>query len=441
MGKLKRFALGTVITATALAGLTGLWYRSHYTLPPIIEGNIILPSPNGFDTLQDALKLTAMEHDGVTIRPKPIPGSSPTRYMTFPLPKRLELVQANAASIAKTREALAQKYLTPPHGSAGLKGAPLRDQARVLIFAGDTYADSGNLPEAVRCYLDAIESGVAIPHGGSVIPFLYGTACEALGHKALSGLVDKLDAKTARMAAERLAQIEQERTPFPEILHQENHNLYHEMQRLFTSNPLTAWKNTRQYFGMSDEMAAFTASMIGEEKPAPPSLAEKVRVGTLQVVVTYQGPGPTIEELDRWMNEAARQSQLPWGPQRPPLREPEHNLLARIIGPVFAQTEFHDLRVRTNLALLQTRLRLRATLLETGRYPTTLEHLPIDPFSPTRNPLSYRSDGKTFTLWSVGPDARDNNGTPILAPDGDRQRRPNILANSLGDIVAGISTW
>lgn len=436
MSKLKRLGIGAGITTVALTCLMGFWYKSHYSLPVIIEGKYAIPNPNGFDTLQDAIKLTVMEKDGITVRPKLVPDSSPTRYVTHSLSDRLKLVTANAASIAKTREALAQEYRTPPHGSAAVKGIPLRDQARMLVFAGDAYTDTGNLPEAARCYLDAIELGIAIPHGGAVMPLLYGINCETMGSTALDTLVEKLDTKTARAAAERLAKLEQERTPFSEILYQENHGLHHEMANLFTRNPVTAWKNTGTYFGASSEALDLVSTIAGQEKPEPPSLADKAMSAGMQAYVAYQGPGPTITELNGWMSKVAEQSKLPWGPQRPPLKEPDANLLARIIGPVFSQTEFHYRKAHTNLALLQTKLQLRATFLETGRYPATLENLPIDPFSPTRSPLSYRSDGKTYTLWSVGPDAQDDNGTPPSSSSKDTKRKPRINVTSQGDILA-----
>ncbi|MGC4043585.1 MAG: hypothetical protein QM758_07245 [Armatimonas sp.] len=402
-------------------------------MPPIEEGRYTTLHPNGYDTLQDALKFTVMEKDGVTVRPKRVSDSYPTRYVTFSLPDRLKLVQANAASIAKTREALAQQYRFPPHNTDTHVGKPLRDQAYMLIIAGETYADSGNLPEASRCILDAIELGVTIPHGGGIMPFLWGTACENMGMAALNRLLEKLDAKTARAAADRLARIEQKRTPFPEILYQENHGLHHEMEKLFTQSPLTAWRNIgTNYYGVS----TFTSALLGETGGGNPSLADKARLVGLQTLVTYQGPGPTITKLDDWMHTLAEQSKLPWGPQRPALKEPNGNVLAQFIGPVFTWTEFKDVQARTNLVLVKTKLRLRATFLETGCYPAKLENLPSDPFSPTRSPLKYRSDGQTFTLWSVGPDAADNGGTPPPPPDSDKTRKPAIHVDTQGDILA-----
>lgn len=433
MSKLKRLGIGAGITTVALTCLMGFWYKSHYSLPVIIEGKYAIPHPNGFDTLQDAIKLTVLEQDGIAVSPKAL-SYNPIRYPNQPLAGRMKLMEANQASIAKTREALAQAYRNPPHPNTESLGRHLRDQARMLVFAGQANAEAGNPKEAARYYLDAIELGVAIPHGGRVLPLLFGHFCETMGTTALSELVENLDAETALAAADRIAKIEQERTPFPEVLYWENHGLYHEMATLFAGSPITTWKNVGTTYS---SMSAFTSFVVGaEEETQPPPLEDKVRVALLQVIVTYQGPGPTIQELDRWISALTEQSKQPWGPQRPPLKEPAGNLIAQLIGPMFSQTEFYDLQARANMALLQTRLRLHAGFLETGRYPATLENLPIDPFSPARSPLSYRSDGKTYTLWSVGPDAKDDNGTPPSSSGKDTKRKPRINVTSQGDIVA-----
>ena len=99
------------------------------------------------------------------------------------------------------------------------------------------------------------------------------------------------------------------------------------------------------------------------------------------------------------------------------------------------------------------RLALRAHQLERGAPPPNLQTLvpdyikavPIDPFGKGA-PLRYKTDGKTYVLWSIGPDGIDNGGTPVpwfnpkrvrkLYAD-ERERLPHVNDDSLGDIVAG----
>jgi uncharacterized RDD family membrane protein YckC/type II secretory pathway pseudopilin PulG len=64
----------------------------------------------------------------------------------------------------------------------------------------------------------------------------------------------------------------------------------------------------------------------------------------------------------------------------------------------------------------------------TGEFPTFLisrvGQIPRDPFNKGR-PYRYRSDGATFTLWSIGPDRRDNAAMirydPLLTRGANRQ--------------------
>ena len=91
---------------------------------------------------------------------------------------------------------------------------------------------------------------------------------------------------------------------------------------------------------------------------------------------------------------------------------------------------------RAESQLLQGYLLLRAVRLETGHYPDEAEAaklLPTDPFSPTRAPLRYRHDSaEKLTLWSVGPNADDDDGVPGKQVAG-KEGMP-------GDLVAPVPT-
>ncbi|MGC4043582.1 MAG: hypothetical protein QM758_07230 [Armatimonas sp.] len=439
MSKLKRFGIGVGITTVVMGCLTGCWYKGHYVLPPVSEHSVDLPTLNGFDTLQEAIGLAVMEKDGVPVVPKML-SYSPPRYKTYPLAARLKLVTANEPALRKTREALAQVYVIPPGTDSTKLGKSQRDQARMQIFAGDTYAAAGNLSDAAICYADAIEMGVAIPHGGDMMPFLYGYTCEAMGVRALDRVVDRLEIPIAQGVAGRLEHIATERVPFSEVLQAQNRALNQDMRTLFTGNPFAAWQRIGETYNGMLGFNSFFAFVQGEDSPPPPSFQDRAMLTGIQALVTYQGPGPTITELDRYMRQMEALSRLPWGPERPVLQEPsgglKGNLIAQLIGPVYAQLEYKDREERMYLSLLQIKLLLHATFLQTGHYPKTLKNLPIDPFSPTNSPLKYHSNGKSYTLWSVGPDAKDDNGTPVPSRSKDKTRRPYINITSKGDVLA-----
>jgi hypothetical protein len=91
-------------------------------------------------------------------------------------------------------------------------------------------------------------------------------------------------------------------------------------------------------------------------------------------------------------------------------------------------------RGRAYLRLLRTQLALREYRVQTGAFPASLQQLvpahlaqvPQDPFS--EQDLKYRRQGVSYLLYSVGPDLKDNGGTPISWAAGP---------TSPGDVVAG----
>ena len=78
-------------------------------------------------------------------------------------------------------------------------------------------------------------------------------------------------------------------------------------------------------------------------------------------------------------------------------------------------------RSRTEIEATITILVLKRYAIEKGNYPENLQELletgyitkePIDPYS--GKPLVYRKEGNDFTLYSLGEDFVDNNGTPLF---------------------------
>jgi len=72
--------------------------------------------------------------------------------------------------------------------------------------------------------------------------------------------------------------------------------------------------------------------------------------------------------------------------------------------------------------------------------PAYLKEIPTDLFT-AGNPLSYKVTGKTYLLYSVGPDGKDDGGTASAdgkdGASGASTKSLNI--DSMGDIVAGVN--
>jgi hypothetical protein len=91
----------------------------------------------------------------------------------------------------------------------------------------------------------------------------------------------------------------------------------------------------------------------------------------------------------------------------------------QLLKPAIAQFELSDRRSQTYLRLLIADLAVHARHADTGKYPDKLDELvpreldavPVDPFS--GHPLGYTVKGEAYVLYSIGPDGRDDHGTPI----------------------------
>jgi len=131
----------------------------------------------------------------------------------------------------------------------------------------------------------------------------------------------------------------------------------------------------------------------------------------------------------------------------PPPREPQ-DLLNKLLLPVFLHEEFRDVECETRNGFLLVTLALHAYRLEhhhdpaslTELTPEYLKKLPEDPFV-ARDTFKYRVEGEGYVLYSVGPDGRDDGGTPVYDGKAEIGAYPEaryyVKHNSTGDIVAG----
>ena len=402
-----RRAAQVLAIATPVLGIAlGIWYRAHYVFPSEEMLKRSVPQPNGYDTILCAGKLLVKKHDGIEVNPWPKPKTP------YTLSQRKAFVAANQPAINKLREGLAQEYLD--QSGEHFNSTALRALARTLAFAAKTSADAGDFPAASRCALDAIALSQQIPRGGGMMPEMIGNSCEPFGQKALWQIADKLDAKTARAVAARLAALEKTRLPLSATFQEEKRTVRSQFQPIFNGGPLAAWRNTGTYFGEVQAMTGSLMQISGQEhETEPETLADKFQWAKLRAQIVYYGPRTVAENMENWMDLIGKRSEQPWCNPRLESTLPS-DPLSQIILPVYGQLEIKWMLTRAQSQLLQGYLLLRAVRLETGRYPDATEAaklLPADPFSPTRARLRYRRDSaEKLTLWSVGPNATDEGG-------------------------------
>jgi hypothetical protein len=235
-----------------------------------------------------------------------------------------------------------------------------------------------------------------------------GFGCQGLGRQLLWDSKDRLDAKVAREAAQRLQALENKRVTFSEILEGEKRLDMADLQESLAT--ATAQKEREGILEARRAIADFTkftdAVMAKVRKP----------YATRGVMPQLQSGIGEVKML------AATYKESTW---------------AVAIGD------------QTQNALLATVLALRSYEQEHGGLPdslvqlvgTSLDKIPEDPFA-SSGPVRYKRQQNReggYVLYSVGPDGKDNQGKPVDQPDYGHGRY-TVLWNSTGDVVAGTNT-
>lgn len=164
-----------------------------------------------------------------------------------------------------------------------------------------------------------------------------------------------------------------------------------------------------------DDLVGIACQGIGAKQLVPvlPNVSSNVLRNILRDMVALEAsrePASRIIQRDRqWAAEA-------YGPLR--------TMWLRIVTPkairdAEAKFESKHLRSVATLRLVTAEVAVRLYQSEKGNPPATLAEVvpgllpavPLDPFS--KSALVYRPSSNSFVLYSVGPDRKDDQGTPV----------------------------
>ena len=340
------------------------------------------------------------------------------------------LLRAGAPGFATLRQGFQYECRMPPARSFDTlfpQFGIVRAMARVLRFKADVQARDGNWGGAFDTALDGKQLGVTLPRGGVLIAMLVGVACEAITRDGAWDAVGHLTAAQARAGARRMATINAKRTPFADTLREEKWCTLASLLELFhTPN----W-----------QQLLLRCAGNGPPQTTPEWLwrARLSMVNRREFFAHYT----------RYMDALIANAQLPYAAPKTQPAIPT-DPISQMIFPVFAKAGFKDVANRTQDALLETTLALRAYQLDHTQYPASLAALvpgylaavPDDPFA-LSGPLKYKLKGHGYVLYSIGPDGKDNGGTP--SADGNKATVPTgktsdfLSETSTGDIVARVN--
>jgi hypothetical protein len=262
--------------------------------------------------------------------------------------------------------------------------------------------------------LDGLRLGVEVPHGGVAISMSVGIALQHMTRRQTWGIVPHLSAPDAGTAAHRLETIMALRVPVADILQEEKWLIEAGLPELLQKPDLL--ESVSQYWEL-DKKDQARLKAIGQ-----PTL---------------------LANVDRYMNILIEQAKLPYaaqGVRKPVPADPLCEALSRKTGII----SFNDTYDVTQNALLLVSLALQAYHAEHGDYPETLAALspaylqavPDDPFA-LHAPFRYQRTATGYLLYSIGPDGKDNGGTPC--PESQKPEDNYLGTESIGDIVAGIN--
>lgn len=417
------------ITGCGLIGglfilLIGLWWAAAMKNPMVKIPTPVMPTPNAFDfyvTAGNALVNDKQISDAIS--------SKPTVVYTWA--QKETMVQQNAGAINTLHQGFAYPYLNPPARSASALFpyySRFRAMARLLELSGQVKAQKGDWSGAMDSYLDAVQLGEEAPHGSVLIGELVGVAAQAIGRRMMWDSVEHLNVAQSRATAARLESIMEKHFEFAKTLEEEKWFGQSALLELFR-----------------DPKASSTLFNTGNGG-ADPNAESVANAKTAFIFLVYNKRW-IMHNYTNYMDRSIERARQPYALHLsavPMPNDPINNMML----PAFSTAQLKDVTNRTQNGLLLVMLALHAFQAEHGHYPAALtelapaylKRLPADPFG-TQGTFQYHVRGKSYTLYSIGPDGKDDGGKVIddvrMAHSTNKNARYYINENSIGDAVAG----
>jgi len=427
----RRF-FGVLAVIVLIGGGMAFWWMNLN--PVVIVPTPVMPSPNGYDSYLKAANELDMLIPFVLE-----PGNYSDEFPPLKPEKGERLLasrgQVKAAMLPATRCA----SRTPPvhtleHIDAGPSDTmhkPLRDKfsklASYLAFLAAEERKERHWAAAMEDSLSAVRLGADLQFGSNLDGAITGMMCAMKGRREAWRTVGQLNATEARRFLAVMQEINAREVPFTRVMQEEQ------------------WS----------DQATFSA--LFREPGWRGKLAEYIDEGSYHISYdSYEHPyygfrfllvhkRHSLHALSSYLDQCIAITSRPFS-QRPQTDPPVPNdALCSYIAPACLNGWLLSLKNQTGNRQLTVTLALRAYHAAHGCYPATLqdlvsagyiESLPPDPFANAET-FRYRRKGKTYLLYSIGPDCTDNGGAPIT-DDGSRYNPGHaLILDSTGDIVAG----
>lgn len=371
------------------------------TIEKIEKGNAIPKEDNAWFTYYEAVeKFEKFRADNI----KNVDENTPSIDSKGLTPENTEIikkyVEDNGEAMELAREAYKKKSFQIPRDyqlGANEKSQnylAVRSFAFLLVLNGDIQAKEGKNREAVELYLEALRLGEGVGHNGVLLMGMIDIALESIAIRHITAFINDYDAdaETYRFLTGEMSRLRKEQTPFIDFMDNEAVYAYYTMELIKSGK-----------MGTSSQMRAMKTAglMIEREK--------------------------RIYENQYLKDRAA--ASLPYGQAIKALTEnvdtdlPKYTILPRILYPNYKQAYQHSVLVRSQYGGAMIAAALKLYNKEKGKYPESLmelapdylKEIPGDPLS-ADGKYVYKKDGDNILLYSIGPDLKDDNGTPRSSP-------------------------
>jgi hypothetical protein len=411
----------------ALCVVVGLvaWWRFVADNAIVAIPNPVMPNPNAFDFYTTAARSL--------VNTKQVDAASMTKSgVPVTLAQKEALLQQNAGALQSLHQGFAYEYRNPPIRSLLTptpQFAAFRRVSRLLALQNQVRAAQNDWGAAAESALDAIRLGEDTPRGAGLMAQFVGIACESIGQRPMWNAVEHLNAAQSRTAIQRLETMMDRHFSYADTIREEKWTGQGTLEYVF--------RNVQ-----ARRILADANGFVGVDG----TNSDRLRVA----LYLLYGKKRVLKNYTEFMDAVAEGVRKPYAVKQPPLTLPS-DPINQLIYPVFDNARFSEVKAETQNRLLLVALALRAYRLEHGHYPASLAELtpgylkqvPDDLFALHR-PLSYRLDGKSYLLYSLGPDNTDDEGTPVDDPAyvhiANSKARYRVEKGSIGDIVAGVNT-
>lgn len=417
--------VGFALTMVALLLL--FWWHNAMVDPDVKIPTHAMPANNAYDGYVSAGNKTV--NDGqVGYAISTVHTNSDVNDHEYTLAAKQKLVVQNSAALQTLRAALPNEFMHPQmrsYNSVFPELAGCRRLARLLELEAQTMEAKGDWNGALSSLLDAIKMGEEMPRGSPMIGRLVGEAVQAIGRVSSWQVIDHLDAKQAKAAANRMEAILSRHVSYTAILQEEKWGVQASMKEMFRDPKLAS-------------------QLVSQNTNAPnPSISNALS----PLFFLIYSKRRILQNYTNYMDGLIANSRQPYAAHPPDPPAPNDPVNQVMVG-LFSNAYFMERKGAAQNGMLLLTIALRAYNLDHHAYPETLSalaptylhQLPDDPFA-MEGTFRYKRRGGRYLLYSIGPDGIDDGGRLIddhsKVTKQKNYARYRVEVVSVGDIVAG----